>query len=52
MNAHRAEMQRSETLAPYADVYLPGITLDGLSLSGMTRAEAESAAEGMGFSVP
>ena len=34
---------RNEALAPYTDVYLPNISLDGISLSGMTRAEAEDA---------
>ena len=34
---------RNEALAPYAEVYLPNISLDGLPLTGMTRAEAEEA---------
>ena len=39
----RTENLRNETLAPYADVYLPNISLDGVSLSGLTRAAAENA---------
>ena len=34
---------QNETLAPYAEVYLPNITMDGIPLSGMTRSEAEQA---------
>ena len=39
----KIENTNNETLAPYANVYLPNITLDGLTLSGMTRQEAEDA---------
>ncbi len=41
--AKEAENTRNETLAPYANAYLPNITLDGIALTGLTRAEAETA---------
>ena len=43
LRARQAEAQRNEVLAPYQSVYLPNVYLDGLSLSGLTRAEAETA---------
>lgn len=33
--------ERNAVLAPYADCYFPNITMDGIPLSGKTRAEAE-----------
>ncbi len=42
-NRRNAEAARMEVLAPYAQTYLPNISLDGISLTGLTRAEAEAA---------
>ena len=41
LNQQHSENLRNETLAPYADVYLPNISLDGIALTGLTRGEAE-----------
>ena len=43
LNNRRNENERNETLAPYASVYLPNISLDGIQLTGMTRDQAEAA---------
>jgi len=43
LGRRQQENERAAMLAPYRNVYLPNITVEGVSVSGMTRGAAEEA---------